>query len=438
MLKKITDIHQKKHYRTNISSHYQSHTIRLNLPHTSVENIIKKLVNKGFEAYLVGGAVRDLLLGITPKDFDVATNATPEQIEKIFRRRSRIIGKRFPIVHVMSGNEIIEVSTFRSGKAHQNANGRIIKDNGYGTLEQDATRRDFTCNALYYDVIEHKIIDFHQGIDHIKMKKLIMIGEPTERYQEDPVRILRAIRLSGKLGFTLDEATAAPIIHYAHLLKNEPVSRLFDELMKILFSGHAQNCLKYIQVLGINTPIHPLLTALQQSTNNKIIIKSLYQTDQRLQQGKSVSMGFILAALFWHELNSRWQKIMTHDGQSSVAAMQTAISNMRKILEYQWGVPQRYGITMREIWSLQPYFELRQSRHVFRLLKQPRFRAAYDFLMIRAEFGEVSQELVNWWAQFQNSNDDVRNQMINQQSQLNQPAKHQSRKRKPKKNHVIE
>lgn len=436
MLKKMIGTVFKRRQKNNFPC--QNHTIRLDLPPTFAEDVIKKLVKEGFEAYLVGGAVRDSLLGVAPKDFDVATNARPEQVEKLFRR-SRIIGRRFPIVHVMSGKETVEVSTFRSGKTRQNANGRIVKDNGYGTLEQDAMRRDFTCNALYYDVIRHKIIDFHDGMNDIRHKKLVMIGEPAERYQEDPVRILRAIRLSGKLNFQIDENTAEPIASHAHLLQNEPVSRLFDELMKILFSGHAQGCLQQLQNLNINAPIHPLLTALQQN-HNQMIIKSLRQTDQRLQKGKSVSMGFILAALFWGELKPYWQNAMAR-GQNTVAAMQAAINELRDELEHGWGVPQRYSITMREIWAMQPHFELRRGTRPFRLLKQVRFRAAYDFLLIRSEFGEVSRELANWWTTFQYANEVTRNKMVTEQNNAPKSPnerKRKPRKRKPKNHDVIE
>lgn len=441
MLKKMMGhVWQKRQPKTNLT--YQKHAVDLKLPPTAATEVIKKLVREGYEAYLVGGAVRDLILGVVPKDFDVATTATPEQVRDLFKR-SRIIGKRFPIVHILFGHETVEVSTFRSGLARQNAKGRIINDTSYGTLEQDAVRRDFTCNALYYDVINHQIIDFHQGLDDIQMKKLVMIGQPSERYLEDPVRILRAVRLSGKLGFTVDDTTAEPIAHYAHLLKNEPISRLFDELMKILFSGHAQDCLQQIQTLGINTAIHPLLSALQQ-VDNQMMEYSLQQTDQRLQQGKSVSMGFILAALFWNELKPRWQAYLVR-GQAATAAMQNAISDIRDVLERGWGVPNRYAIMMREIWLLQPHFELRRGNRPFKLLAQKRFRAAYDFLLIRATFGEVPTELANWWTKFQYANEHTRNQMVLEQSQYAQSAadappkrKRKPRKRKPKPSHIDE
>lgn len=414
----------KRHKKTTA----QRHHLPLNLPHTAAESVIRKLVKAGFEAYLVGGAVRDLILGVPPKDFDVATNATPEQVTALFRR-SRIIGRRFPIVHVLSGTETVEVSTFRSGVARQNVHGRIMKDNAYGTLEQDAVRRDFTCNALYYDVIQQQVIDFHNGLKDIHTKRLVIIGQPEARYQEDPVRILRAIRLAGKLGFAVDDASAAPIPQCVHLLKNEPVSRLFDELMKIIFSGQAQGCLKQMKSLGVRGDIHDLLTALLE-TDNPIAHDALAQTDWRLQQGKSVSMGFILSALFWDDVRQLWLR-KQENGMSHTAALQSAIHDFRENGELRNGIPQRYSITMREIWALQSHFEYRRGGKPHRLLSQARFRAAYDFLLIRAKFGEVPQELADWWTAFQDANEATRHKMVDAQNAM--PNPHPSPRKKPRK-----
>lgn len=428
MLKKIMGKMLPKRHKKNTA---QRHHLPLNLPHTAAESVIRKLVKAGFEAYLVGGAVRDLLLGVSPKDFDVATNATPEQVTALFRR-SRIIGRRFPIVHVLSGTETVEVSTFRSGVARQNAHGRIMKDNAYGTLEQDAMRRDFTCNALYYDIIHHQIIDFHGGVADIEARRLVMIGQAAARYQEDPVRILRAIRLAGKLDFTLEEATAEPIAQHIHLLRNEPISRLFDELMKMLFSGHAQGCLKMMADYPFDVDIHPLLTALC-APHSPMMMKSLQQTDSRLQAGKSVSMGFILAALFWQPVHQSWQEKQSL-GMNNHVALSQAIRDLRDTLEQGWGIPQRYSQTMREIWALQANFESRRGNKPFKFLAQPRFRAAYDFLLLRAEFGEVSADLADWWTVFQHANENTRRDMVNQQNQIPDPnITKKKRKRKPRK-----
>lgn len=377
----------------------------------AAEKVVDRLQQAGYEAYIVGGAVRDLLMGIEPKDFDVATNATPEQVRKVFRR-SRIIGKRFPIVHVAIGPETIEVSTFRSGgKVRQNENGRIMQDNTYGSIDQDALRRDFTCNALYYNPHTHEVLDFHNGVADIQAKRLVMIGNPAERYQEDPVRILRAVRLSGKLGFTVEAGTAEPIAHYARLLKQEPVARLFDELLKILFSGYAADGLRQLQTLSCRAEgIHPLLDAMYaaaQAGSRHIAYNALLQTDQRLRQDKSVSVGFILAAMLWDELAARWQR--AQNGKTSpAAAMNSAIADLRDTMEKGWGVPQRFSATMREIWVLQPQFEHRRGSRPHRLLNQARFRAAYDFLLLRAEADASLRELADWWTQFQYADDETR------------------------------
>ncbi|MDO5640312.1 MAG: polynucleotide adenylyltransferase PcnB [Neisseria sp.] len=391
---------------------FSEHQIRADMLSFAAEKVVRRLHNEGYEAYVVGGAVRDLLLGVEPKDFDVATSATPEEVRKIFRR-SRIIGRRFQIVHVMIGPETIEVTTFRGGgNVQQNEQGRIMKDNTYGNMEQDAARRDFTCNALYYDPVRQEIVDFHQGVAAIRACRLVMIGNPAERYQEDPVRILRAVRLSGKLGFEVDAATAEPIARHAGRLKEEPVARLFDEIMKLLFSGHSRQCLQQLNKLKISGGIHPLLTALQQADDGSrnIVSLALKNTDERLRADKSVSVGFVLAAILWPQLNGYWQRNISA-GQKPTPALNSAIVELRDDIEKGWGVPQRFAATMREIWILQPQFDNRKGARPHRLLAQPRFRAAYDFLVLRGQLGEVDAELVQWWTDFQHANEDKRHEM---------------------------
>lgn len=378
----------------------------------AAEKVITRLQKEGYQAYVVGGAVRDLLLGVTPKDFDVATDATPEQIHKLFRR-SRIIGRRFPIVHVMVGPETIEVTTFRGGAVNShNELGRIMKDVSFGTLEQDAMRRDFTANALYYDPKQQVVLDFHHGVEDILNRRLVMIGNPAERYQEDPVRMLRAARLSGKLGFTVDKHTSKPIAECAQLLKREPPARLFDEVLKILFSGYAQACLRQMNNLGLKD-IHPLLDALMPGgeSNDNIVALALHNTDERLRADKSVSMGFVLAAVLWPHIRTVWQREL-NSGMRSSAAMNAAITSERQHVDKNWGVPQRYSVTMREIWSLQPQFEIMRGARPYRLLGQPRFRAAFDFMCLRAQMGEIDAEVVSWWLTFQHASEDERTQMI--------------------------
>lgn len=392
---------------------FAEHGIRADMISFAAEKVVKRLHQEGFQAYVVGGAVRDLLLGIEPKDFDVATDATPEQVRKVFRR-SRIIGRRFQIVHVMVGPETIEVTTFRGGgKVQQNEHGRIMKDNTYGSIEEDAMRRDFTCNALYYDPIRQQLLDFHCGVEAVRARKLVMIGNPAARYQEDPVRVLRAVRLSGKLGFEVDVPTAEPIPQAASRLKQEPVARLFDEIMKLLFSGHALQCLQQLKVLGVDANIHPLLNALCQSAQGNgqnIVTLALHNTDARLRADKSVSVGFVLAAVLWPQLNGCWRQYLMQ-GQKPAGAMNSAIADFRDEMEKGWGVPQRFAATMREIWVLQPQFEYCKGARPHRLLAQQRFRAAYDFLILRAQMGEVDEALAQWWTAFQHADEVLRNEM---------------------------
>ncbi|WP_225747459.1 polynucleotide adenylyltransferase PcnB [Eikenella sp. Marseille-P7795] len=408
----------------------------------AAEKVVSRLHQAGFEAYVVGGAVRDLLLGIEPKDYDVATNARPEQVRKVFRR-SRIIGRRFQIVHVMVGPETIEVTTFRGGKrpARQNEHGRIMQDNSYGSMEQDAARRDFTCNALYYNPERQEITDFHHGVADIRAKRLMMIGDARSRYQEDPVRMLRAARLSGKLGFQVAPDTAAPIAECLHLLPKEPLARLFDEVMKLLFSGAAADCLKQMQALGMSgKTVHPLLAcALERLPENQgrgIVSLALGSTDQRLRDDMGVSVGFVLAAVLWPQVRETWQRELAN-GRNSAHALSIAVGEMRAQMEKGWGVPHRFTASMREIWQLQPQFDHRRGARPFRLLAQPRFRAAYDFLLLRARAGEADQAVADWWTAFQEADEEQRKQMIQKAEQRpaaegDAPAKKRRRRRKKK------
>lgn len=408
----------------------------------AAEKVVSRLHQAGFEAYVVGGAVRDLLLGIEPKDFDVATNARPEQVRKVFHR-SRIIGRRFQIVHVMVGPETIEVTTFRGGNrpARQNEHGRIMQDNSYGTMEQDAARRDFTCNALYYNPARQEITDFHHGFADIRAKRLVMVGDARSRYQEDPVRMLRAARLSGKLGFQVAPDTAAPIAECLHLLPKEPLARLFDEVMKLLFSGAAIDCLKQMQALGMSgAAVHPLLTCalerLPENNGRGIVALALTSTDKRLREDMGVSVGFVLAAVLWPQVRESWQRERSN-GLNTMPALSAAVAEMRGTMEKGWGVPQRFAASMREIWLLQPQFDHRRGARPFRLLAQPRFRAAYDFLLLRAQAGEAAQETADWWTAFQEADEELRKQMIQRAEQRpapagDAPAKKRRRRRKKK------
>lgn len=415
---------------------FREHRIEAEKLSFAAEKVVKRLQEADFQAYIVGGAVRDLLLGLTPKDFDVATDATPEQVRKLFRR-SRIIGRRFPIALVMVGAETIEVTTFRGGKLNnQNELGRIMKDVSFGTLEQDAMRRDFTANALYYDPTREEVLDYHYGLEDIRNRRLVMIGEPMARYQEDPIRMLRAVRLSGKLGFEVDGATAAPIGQCAPLLLREPSARLFDEVLKLLFCGQAEACLLQLQKLDLKG-VHPLLDALmpEEGVDKQIVSLTLQNTDSRLHEDKSVSVGFVLAAVLWPRVVQAWKQHMAA-GLGNNAAMNAAIADERNYMDKSWGVPQRYSVMMREIWILQPQFEFRRGARPFRLLAQKRFRAAFDFLCLRARLNEVPQALVEWWQAFQNASEEERQQLVLKvpRSEVKGGRRRRPRKAKPKVN----
>ncbi|MDD4911242.1 MAG: polynucleotide adenylyltransferase PcnB [Sideroxydans sp.] len=369
----------------------------------------------GFQAYVVGGAVRDLLLNKHPKDFDVATNATPEEVRRVFRR-ARIIGRRFRLVHVIFGEETVEVSTFRRAidaeDAQTDEHGRILRDNEFGDQEQDAARRDFTANALFYDPSTQEIFDYHNGYGDIRANTLRMIGDPEVRYREDPVRMLRAVRLSAKLGMKLDPATAAPIAKLKELLSNVPEARLFDEMLKLLLSGHAMECIKKLHEMELHHGMLPMLDViLEQPMGEKFVMSALQNTDQRIADEKPTSPAFLFAALLWHEVLATW-KLKQDAGEKAVAVLHFAMDEVLERQRAQLAIPRRYDTVMKELWVLQPRFEQRSGQRPLRLLALPRFRAAFDFMLLRCQSGEADVELGEWWEEFQHANDDRRAAML--------------------------
>ena len=368
----------------------------------------------GFSAYVVGGAVRDLLLGITPKDFDVATNARPEEVKPLFRR-AIIIGRRFRLVHVMLSGETVEVSTFRSADgdtSDKDEHGRVLRDNVYGTQEGDALRRDFTVNALYYDAATEEVIDFHGGLADLKKRLLRVIGDPETRYREDPVRMLRAVRLAAKLGLTLEADTREPIRELAPLMERVPPARLFDEMLKLLLSGHASACLRQLREVGLHKGLLPLLDViLEQPLGERFVTLALAQTDERVLSGKPVSPAFLFAALLWHEVLAAW-KTRQARGERAVPALETAMDQVLDTQCAKLAITRRLTATMREVWSMQPRFEGRSGNRAYRLLESPRFRMAYDFLALRAASGEVPAEMEEWWRSFQSADADSRKAML--------------------------
>ena len=410
---------------------YAEHKIARTQLSFAAEKVVKRLQEKGFNAFVVGGAVRDLLLGQEPKDFDIATDASPEDVRKLFRR-SRIIGRRFQIVHVMVGPETLEVTTFRGGgSTSQNEHGRIMKDNSFGSQAEDASRRDFTCNALYYDPMSQTIIDYYHGVDDVKAKKLVMIGQAKERFQEDPVRILRAIRLGAKLGFSLEKRIQQAISGSSHLLSKEPPARLFDELLKLLLCGYARKCIQLLQQYNLEaTEVFPLLKyVLGENQDNPFAQLILTNTDERLQNNKHVSIGFILAALLWQPVYLAWQKNI-QQGQKNVPALIGAMNEVQDSLDKRFAVPKRFSSMMREIWMLQPQFEARTGSRPFRLLAQARFRAGYDFMLVRVQIGELPQEIADWWTRFQQADEEEKQLLISQVKQASPKTGHRRRIRR--------
>jgi len=381
---------------------------------------------QGHQAYVVGGAVRDLLLGLRPKDFDVATDAYPEEVHKLFRR-SRLIGKRFKLVHVMFGEETVEVSTFRARTpAETDEHGRVLRDNIYGTREDDSIRRDFTINALYYDPASEALLDYHNGLRDLQRKSVRIIGDARARYREDPLRMLRAVRFAAKAGFSIDERTRKPIRELAHLVGNVPPSRVYEEMQKLLLSGHAATGLRELRSEGLHHGLLPLLDVIfEQPMGERFVTLALEQTDSRVRSGKSVSPAFLFAALLWHEVLAAWKKAEQR-GLKPIPALFEAMDTVLDIQTDKLAVPRRLTAVMKEIWALQPRFEQRSGRRPFGLLAHERFRAGFDFLVLRSGSGEAPEELAQWWEKFQHSGEAERQAML----MAPQPGERKGRRRR--------
>lgn len=396
--------------------------------------VVSELQRAGHSAYIVGGAVRDLLLKRIPKDFDVATSATPEQAAALFRR-SRIIGRRFQLVHVMCGGETIEVSTFRGpsgvngdSPGHSDETGRILRDNVFGTHEEDALRRDFTVNALYYDPGGGELWDFAGGLKDIQQRVLRVIGDPETRYREDPVRMLRAVRLAAKLQFKIEERTREPIARMAPLLEHVPAARLFDEMLKLLLSGHALDAVYSLRAEGLHHGVLPLLdVVLEQPMGERFVTLALRNTDLRINSDRSVSPGFLFATLLWHEVLAAWQVRMA-EGENELPALFEAMDQVIDTQAENLAIPRRFGATMKDIWGMQPRFPQRSGARPFRLLAHPKFRSGYDFLLLRCESGELEAELGEWWTRFIDASESERKAMLLTDS----APKRRRRRRKPK------
>nr|WP_295774743.1 polynucleotide adenylyltransferase PcnB [Rhodoferax sp.] len=420
----------------------QTHGIDPNLVDERALNVVRTLQDAGFEAYVVGGAVRDLLVGLRPKDFDVATNATPEQVKGLFRR-AFIIGRRFRIVHVVYGrgreHEVIEVSTFRAyldnaaaeqvagnektsrnelaGMKHAvDSTGRVLRDNVWGPQEEDAVRRDFTINAMYYDPQTQIVVDYHNGFKDVKNRVIRMIGDPATRYREDPVRIIRAVRFAAKLsplGFALEAKTSAPLVKSQELLADVPQSRLFDEMLKLLQTGHSLASIEQLKKLGMARGIYPLLDVVVERAEQPFVNAALKDTDRRVGEGKPVAPSFLLACVLWADVRDGWNRRL-EQRQHSHPALMDAIDEVfhSRIGDVSGGG--KLAGDMREIWVMQPRFEKRVGSTPFGMVDQPRFRAAFDFMRLRSDIGEVEEVLADWWQEFSMADDNLRQDLVDQ------------------------
>ncbi|MEB0139920.1 MULTISPECIES: polynucleotide adenylyltransferase PcnB [unclassified Undibacterium] len=411
----------------------KEHGINPQLVSANALRVTQTLQDNGYKAFVVGGAVRDLLTGVKPKDFDIATNATPEQVKRLFRR-AFIIGRRFQIVHVMFGQDLLEVTTFRGPSneaAPKDEHGRVLRDNTFGEQHDDAVRRDFTVNAMYYDPATETVLDYHGGMKDIRKKVLRIIGVAEARYREDPVRMLRVVRFAAKLQFSIDAATRAPIAVMAPLINNVPAARVFDEMLKLLTSGHAMACLQQLRKEGLHHGLMPLLdVVLEQPHGEKFVTLALANTDERVLQGKPVSPSFLFAALLWHQVVEKWDAYKAA-GEFSIPALHLAADDVLNTQTDALAIQRKVGADMRDIWAMQPRFEKRIGKTPYKVLEHPRLRAGYDFLLLRCACGEIEAEIGTWWTDFINGNEDQREQLI--QSKPKTPAAAgPAKKRKPR------
>lgn len=385
--------------------------------------VLYRLNNAGFESYLVGGCVRDLMLGIIPKDFDVVTNATPEQIKGLFKN-CRLIGRRFRLAHIVFGRDIIEVATFRGhhsdtdnqtlGKASEH--GQLLRDNVFGSIEEDAERRDFTFNAMYYNVADFTVTDFANGREAIEKGEVALIGDPEVRFREDPVRMLRAVRFAVKLNMVIAEHTAAPIKSMANLLNNIPPARLFEETLKLFLSGQGKDTFLKLREYNLLEPLFPQVAPLIKDDNSKelhFILQVLANTDDRINNNQRVTPAFLYAALLWYPLEEHAQKVQAEAGLNNHDAFNIAAGDVIHRQTQRIMIPKRFSTVIRDIWILQQRLPRRFGRRAFQMLSHPKFRAGYDFLLVRGqvEGGELL-ELAEWWTEFQSADNGQQKRML--------------------------
>ncbi|SKA45177.1 poly(A) polymerase [Enterovibrio nigricans DSM 22720] len=411
------------------------------------ENALKVLyrLNKaGYEAYLVGGGVRDLLLNTQPKDFDIATNATPEDVRKLFRN-CRLVGRRFRLAHILFGRDVIEVATFRGHHggekgekfASQSNDGMLLRDNVYGTIDEDAERRDFTVNALYYNIDDFSVRDYAGGMEDLENGVIRLIGDPETRYREDPVRMLRAVRFAAKLNMKINDATAAPVPGLAHLLRDIPAARLFEESLKLLQSGHGLDTYQMLRDYNLFAPLFPILeehfTEDRSSKCEQMLELVLRSTDERMAKDQRINPAFMFAAMLWYPLETRAEEISFESGLSYYDAFMVAANDILDEQVKSIAIPRRFTAMIRDIWQLQLRLSRRSGTRAYKLLEQPKFRAAFDFLEMRGQVeGGSLEELANWWDTFQKSERDVRHNMVQVLNKASNNKKMRRRKSKPR------
>jgi poly(A) polymerase len=405
--------------------------------------VLYRLVGAGYQAYLVGGGVRDLLLQQAPKDFDIATNATPEQISKLFRN-CRLIGRRFRLAHIMFGRDIIEVATFRGHhqepdqqQSSQSEAGMLLRDNVYGSIDEDAERRDFTINALYYNISDYSIHDYAEGMDDLEDKIVRLIGDPETRYREDPVRMLRAIRFAIKLDFDIEEETAAPIEELAPLLRDIPSARLYEESLKMLEAGYGLETYHLMREYNLFQQIFPAIaehfTEDYSSQTEQMLDLAFDSTDQRLEEGKRVNPAFMFAAIYWYPLVALAEKLMEQRNLCYYDAIMEGSNVLLDEVVKSIAIPRRHTATIRDIWQLQLRLPRRTGKRAFRLLELNKFRAGFDFLLMRREMeGDETKELADWWETFESTGRNQRQIMV---AELGAPktTRGKPRRRSPKK-----
>ncbi|WDE10988.1 polynucleotide adenylyltransferase PcnB [Thalassomonas haliotis] len=414
---------------------------------TNALKVLYRLNKGGYDAYLVGGGVRDIILGLEPKDFDIATNATPEQIKELFRN-CRLIGRRFRLAHIVFGRDVIEVATFRGHHdsnqekaksnqktSKQSEHGMLLRDNIYGSIEEDAERRDFSINALYYSVTDFKVYDFANGVEDVHNRIIRLIGDPETRYREDPVRMLRAIRFATKLDMTISEESQAPIAELAPLLANIPAARMFEEFNKLFLSGKARANFDMLRDYGLFKYFFPVVEqSLEQEENihlNDFIRLALKNTDLRINNNQRVTPAFLLAAMLWYPLQARIQRLNAASQLTPQDAFFAAYNELISEQQRSIAIPKRFQLVMKDIWILQDKLARRDGKRAYKSFEHPKFRAGYDFLLLRGEIeGGPAQELAKWWTDFQTAHPETQQQMIKAVA-VNRPgARRSTRKRR--------